>query len=75
MNTRRVAVTVDDETWNRLTDLIPWGSRSVVIRSLLEILAEAVDKHGLIILGAIQDRSVKLVLRSNFEQQENPNDR
>jgi hypothetical protein len=74
MDTRRVSVTVDAETWNRLTDLIPWGSRSVVVRALLELFAESVEKNGLIMLGAIQDRKVSLVLRSNFEQQEIPHD-
>jgi hypothetical protein len=68
MNNRRVSVTVDEETWDILYRLLPWGSRSACLRALLELFADGVKEHGLIMLGAVQAKEVRLVLRSNIEQ-------
>jgi len=59
-NMARVNFDVDPALFERLKKL-PWGFRTTLIRVLLEKVADAVDKHGEIMIGAILSGEFELV--------------
>jgi hypothetical protein len=48
----RVNFEISDELAEKLKRL-PWGTRTTLIRILLERIADAIEKHGEIMIGAI----------------------
>ena len=56
----RISFDVAPELFKRLQRL-PWGFRTTLIRVLLERVADAIDKHGEIMIGAILSGEFELV--------------
>ena len=42
---------------------VPWGIRSVLIRKIFEMVVDLIEKHGLIIIGAILEGKCELRLK------------
>lgn len=51
---------VDRELNKRLDDCIPFGYKAQLFRATVELIVSALEKHGLIILGAILSGEVEL---------------
>jgi len=54
----RLSVEVSAETYQRLTNRIPWGLKGKIMVILLEDLLDLVEKHGDIVLAALINRSL-----------------
>lgn len=59
---RRVSIAIDDDLFDRI-DAIPWGMKSSLIRSILEMIADGMDRSGSIFLGAVLNGEMVLRLR------------
>jgi len=42
----RISVDVTQETHNKLTAMLPWGSKAEVVRSLIELLVKTQEGHN-----------------------------
>jgi hypothetical protein len=56
----RVNFEISDELAEKLKRL-PWGTRTTLIRILLERIADAIEKHGEIMIGAIMSGEFAIV--------------
>lgn len=50
---RRLSVLISDEEQIRMRNLIPWGMISRIMRLLLLQTLDLVEKHGVIVIGAL----------------------
>lgn len=58
---RRIAIQVDEELYQRLNRLFEWGERNRVLVNILEWLCDKIEKHG--------KNALILVLREdNFDE-------
>ena len=65
---RRVATELDDDLYKRINDLVPWGARAEMIRVVFELIADAIEKEGSPMLGAILSGELALTVRKKDEQ-------
>lgn len=56
--TPRLSIEIDEETYWRMKNLIPWGLTSKVMNILLSDLLDLVESHGNIVIAAIINRSL-----------------
>lgn len=52
----RINAQIPLELDERLHQIIPWGMKSLLLRALLEMTVEAVEKHGAVALSSILDK-------------------
>ena len=57
----RIHIEIDRHLYNRLSNTVPYGMRSLLYRKLLAMLAGSIEKGGEIIIGAILSDQVELV--------------
>lgn len=58
---KRITLLVDAEMHDRITELIPRGFRKHLISALIELVMDAIERDGEIVIGAIMAREFKLV--------------
>lgn len=59
----RLSVELDEERYLRMRTLFPWGSRTPFFKLVIDIVCDAIEKHGPIILGAIFNGNVELTIK------------
>lgn len=55
----RLNVEIDKDLDEKLTKYIDKGLKSTIVRTMLEILVEDIEKHGKQILGLVLDRKYR----------------
>ena len=61
---RRVCVELEDEFYERVKSVLPWGTKGAAIRRFLEIVVEKVDKEDShAFLGALLRGDLTLAIR------------
>ena len=68
----RITVDVDPELYARIKKVLPWGSTSRVIATILEDVITAIETHGDRVLAALLAKSIKLEHVSNKFNESNP---
>lgn len=64
----RINVELPKEQYDRLKELLPWGMKSLLFRSLIAMTLEAVDKGGPEVLGLILNKQYNpLIKELNLE--------
>lgn len=66
---KKITLYVDEEHKD-IYDKIPWGIRSEVCRALLVKVAEAADKNGTMIFGAIIDGNFELKYKKGAKHEQ-----
>lgn len=64
----RLNVDLDRDLHDRLNRCVPWGVKAVVIRSLVTLLVEAVERDGPLILGAVMAKDVSLTIKDTSNE-------
>lgn len=53
MADRRISVPIPQELYEKFHRVIPWGFRKHLMKSVVEIVLEAVERDGNIVMGAV----------------------
>lgn len=56
----RVTVDVTPELYNKLQDVIPWGSRNAVLTEVLEQLLTAIEKGGGVVVYLVANKKLPM---------------
>lgn len=59
-DTVRLNVEIDLELNAKLTKYIPHGFKSTIVRTMLEILVEDIEKHGNQVIGMVLDKKYRI---------------
>jgi len=66
--TVRIACEISVDLNNILNELIPWGCKSEVMNSLLQLYVAAVNEHGKGVMMALLDGDMLLVHTDTLQQ-------
>ncbi len=58
--TQRIGVWVDRDMNKRFDAIVPHGMKSEVIRALMEVITEALEKHGEPLIGFVLTRKIEI---------------
>lgn len=64
----RLHVNIDEPTYIEFKDTIQWGLRNTLIVAILKIITKAVQKDGMMVVGAVLSGKYKLVIDHDSEQ-------
>ena len=67
-NKAHIHIEVDRDLHTRALPCIPWGLRSEMFRKVLEMIVEAIEKHGSVMVGLIANGQMRLVMRDDKEE-------
>ena len=56
-----IHVQVDRSLHTRALKLIPWGLRSEMFRKVLEVILDAIERHGQVMIGALISGRIRIV--------------
>lgn len=56
----RLTVTLDREVNRRLDAKLPWGSKTQLLRKVVELIADFVDKHGIVAVALVLEDRIEL---------------
>jgi hypothetical protein len=58
--TQRIGVWIDPEVNRRFDAIVPHGMKSEVIRALMEVVTDALEKHGEPLVGYVLARKISI---------------
>ena len=64
---RKITFMISDEEHQKTRGNLPWGVQGLLLRNLLRIIVEAVERDGKIIIGAILSGDIELRLAKKDE--------
>lgn len=56
----RLSLEIDQEQYQKLQSLIPWGVKNQIFRVIISDLIEVIEKEGPLVIAALLSRKVKL---------------
>ena len=56
----RLSLEIDEEQYQKLQNLIPWGVKNQIFRVIISDLIEVIEKEGPLVIAALLSRKVKL---------------
>lgn len=56
----RLSIEIPRDLHNRMNNFLPYGVKSLVIRKVLEMITDALEKNGEIFIGAVLADNIKL---------------
>ena len=65
---KRIAFEADEDLVERINTCLPWGMKAAVLRVVLELVVEAVEKEGAVFLGAVLSNEVRLTGRPRADE-------
>lgn len=68
----RVNFEIEEDLNRRMQRVIPWGNKAPCLRVLTEKLVDAVERHGLVMVGAVMSGEFRLVYEPRGENEEIP---
>lgn len=56
----RLSIELDEARYNRMRGLFPWGAKAPFFKHVIDIVCDAIEKHGAVVLAAIFNGNVEL---------------
>ena len=56
----RLSLEIDEDQYQKLQNLIPWGVKNQIFRVIISDLIEVIEKEGPLVIAALLSRKVKL---------------
>lgn len=56
----RISIDVDEELYNRFNNLFNWGTKNLILKTLLEHFVTALEEHGITLAYLLIDGKLKL---------------
>jgi len=56
----RLSLEIDQEQYQKLQSLIPWGVKNQIFRVIISDLIEVIEKEGPLVIAALLSRKIKL---------------
>jgi hypothetical protein len=66
----RLSIQIDDKLDERMSKFLPWGTRQNVVRSLVEMLCDAVEKNGKGVVGLLVNGEFNFITGQAKETEE-----
>jgi len=63
----RLSIELDEDRYLRMRQLFPWGSKAPFFKHVIDIVCDAIEEHGPVVLGAIFNGNVKLTFKETAD--------
>lgn len=60
---KRFSVEVDDDFHEKVCEVLPWGVKSAVFRTILEMVIAGIEREGPVFTGALLSGQIKLATK------------
>ncbi len=62
---KKITLEIEDDIYNDIVRLVPWGSRRRVFEGVLRLIRDAALEDGTIVVGAIMANQFKIIWKDN----------